>query len=293
MSELVEEMAGARQRFMDFVSDVRPELHRYCARMTGSIFDGEDVVQETLAKAFYALAELEAPPPLRPWLFRIAHNTALDFLRRGDRKHVEAELLELAIPDVQEPDAGRVEAALHLFASLPPLQRSALAFKDVLGLSLEETAANMGVSVLAVKSALSRARARLAEQTSQPTTRAGEDLQRLRSYAHLFNARDWDGLRQLFDSETKLELISRHQRRGRGAAEYFTRYAAAAPQEDLRVEVGFVDGLAVLAMFRPASSPQPTYFIQLVWNAQVVALVRDFRHVPYIAREANFTRAHD
>src|SRR5262249_3102906 len=84
MTDLLATFTEARQRFMDLVAEVRPELHRYCARMTGSVFDGEDVVQETLAKAYYALAEMEAPPPLRPWLFRIAHNTPLHFLRPYD-----------------------------------------------------------------------------------------------------------------------------------------------------------------------------------------------------------------
>jgi DNA-directed RNA polymerase specialized sigma24 family protein len=65
------------------VSGVRPELHCYCARLTGSVIEGEDIVQETLAKAFYALSLSPEVPPLRPWLFRIAHNTALDFLRRA------------------------------------------------------------------------------------------------------------------------------------------------------------------------------------------------------------------
>src|SRR5215467_13041195 len=87
---LLPAIAEARQRFMDLVAEVRPELHRYCARMTGSVFDGEDVVQDTLAKAWYALAEMEAPPPLRPWLFRIAHNTAMDFLRRYEHRNVDS-----------------------------------------------------------------------------------------------------------------------------------------------------------------------------------------------------------
>ncbi len=65
--------------------ELRPELHRYCSRLMGSVIDGEDVVQDTLVRAFVALQELEEQgletPPLRPWLFRIAHNRALDLLR--------------------------------------------------------------------------------------------------------------------------------------------------------------------------------------------------------------------
>ncbi|MDP1921299.1 MAG: RNA polymerase sigma factor [Myxococcales bacterium] len=281
MSDLVHDMAEARLRFMELVADVRPELHRYCTRMTGSVFDGEDVVQDTLAKAFYALAEMESAPPLRPWLFRIAHNTALDFLRRAGTHVSDVDLLEVPMTDTVEPDGARVEAALQVFASLPPLQRSALAFKDVLGLSLEQTAENMSVSVLAVKAALVRARAKVAT-TAANQAGAPIDLDRLRTYAHLFNERNWD-------EETRLDLVSRHQRRGRGAAEYFTRYADAAPKEDLRAEAGFVEGRPVIAMFRPSSSARPAYFVTLEFGTHHVTLVRDYRHVPTIALEATFT----
>src|ERR1700680_4574542 len=65
---------------------MRPKLHRYCARMVGSVIDGEDVLQDALIKAVEAFAS--AGPIANPegWLFRIAHNTALDFLRRRSRR---------------------------------------------------------------------------------------------------------------------------------------------------------------------------------------------------------------
>src|SRR5437868_8244894 len=66
--------------------EMRPKLHRYCARMVGSVIDGEDVLQDALIKAMEALQA--AAPVVNPqaWLFRIAHNTALDFLRRRNRQ---------------------------------------------------------------------------------------------------------------------------------------------------------------------------------------------------------------
>src|SRR5215831_21049599 len=80
-------LALAREQFLSLVESVRPELHRYCARLTGSVIEGEDIVQDTLAKAFYALSLSPDVPPLRPWLFRIAHNAAIDFLRSHDKKY--------------------------------------------------------------------------------------------------------------------------------------------------------------------------------------------------------------
>jgi RNA polymerase sigma factor (sigma-70 family) len=69
------------EKLLALAGELRPDLHRYCARLMGSVIDGEDVVQDTLVRAFVALQDLEEAPPLRPWLFRIAHNRALDLLR--------------------------------------------------------------------------------------------------------------------------------------------------------------------------------------------------------------------
>ena len=297
MTDLLSTIVDAREQFLALAAEVRPELHRYCTRMTGSVFDGEDVVQTTLAKALFALAEQESTPPLRPWLFRIAHNTAMDFLRRYEHRHVEATAEIESIADDsggggdEVPDGERVEAALAVFAGLPPLQRSAFALKAVLGLSLVVTAATMGISIAAVKAALVRARANVAAATQAvaPAPAAPIDLTRLRRYADLFNARDWDALRALFGEETRLDLVSRHERRGRAAAVYFTQYAVSAPSEDLRAEPGLLDGIAVIAMFRPAASPTPAYFLRLEWFADQITLVRDYRYVPYIAADAVFT----
>jgi len=298
MSDLLASTSEARARFLELVAEVRPELHRYCARMTGSVFDGEDVVQDTLAKAWYVLAEMESPPALRPWLFRIAHNTAMDFLRRYEHRNVDATGDMEVVADMAKsreleeyaPDGERVEAALEVFAALPPVQRSALALKDVIGLSLEQTAETMGVSVAAVKGALVRARANVAAAKAAGAREAGAvDVERLRRYADLFNARDWDALRALFGEETRLDVVSRYQRRGSSAASYFTQYPEITRAEDLRAEAGWVDGLPAIAVFRPASSSRAAYFIRLDWREERITEVRDFRYVPYIAIDASFT----
>ncbi len=76
--------------FLETITQLRPSLHRYCARMTGSVVDGEDVVQEVLFEAYRKLEKFDDSRALKPWLFRIAHNRCIDFLRkRGVR--VEAE----------------------------------------------------------------------------------------------------------------------------------------------------------------------------------------------------------
>jgi RNA polymerase sigma-70 factor, ECF subfamily len=294
-SALLPAMVEARDQFMELVDKIRPELHRYCARMTGSIFDGEDVVQETLAKAYYALGQMVQPPNLRPWLFRIAHNTAMDFIKRYERQHVEpvAEVPDHAQPEESGVDPALVEAALTVFAELPPAQRSAAILKDVLGQSLEETAHTMGTTVGAVKAALSRARANIARtpraraERAQPVT--GETLVTLRRYADLFNAHNWDALRSLLAAESRLEVVSRVQHPRAVDAGYYDRYAAYTKTEDLRAEAGFVDGIPVIAIFSPPSSLEPAYFVLLEFSAGRISLIRDFRYIPYITVDARYS----
>lgn len=288
-------MMEARDQFMELVDAIRPELHRYCARMTGSVFDGEDVVQDTLAKAYFALGQMLQPPNLRPWLFRIAHNTAMDFLKRYERQHVEsvAEVPERAAPQDDGVDPLLVEAALGAFTELPPVQRSAVILKDVLGQSLEETAQTMGTTVGAVKAALSRGRANIARAgrsaVGQPAGgMSGEKLATLQRYADLFNARNWDGLRALLGAESRLDVVSRIQQRMADAG-YTTRYAKYLETETIRAQAGFVDGVPAIAMFSPASSVTPAYFIVLETEGDRVALIRDYRYVPYIADNARFS----
>jgi RNA polymerase sigma factor (sigma-70 family) len=293
---LLPAMVEARDQFMELVDEIRPELHRYCARMTGSIFDGEDVAQETLAKAYFALGQMVQPPNLRPWLFRIAHNTAVDYIKRYDREDVEpvADIPDRAESEESGVDPALVEAALTVFAELPPTQRSAAIFKDVLGQSLEETAQAMGTTVGAVKAALSRARANIARtpraRSSEPAQPvAGETLTTLRRYAELFNAHNWDELRALLAAESRLEVVSRVQHARAVDAGYYDRYAAYTKTEDLRAEAGFVDGVPVVAIFSPPSSREPAYFVLLEIRAGRISLIRDYRYVPYIKVDARYS----
>jgi RNA polymerase sigma-70 factor, ECF subfamily len=77
--------------FLETMTQLRPRLHRYCARMTGSVLDGEDIVQEALFEAYRKLDTFDECRALSPWLFRIAHNRCIDFLRRrGVREEAEA-----------------------------------------------------------------------------------------------------------------------------------------------------------------------------------------------------------
>src|SRR6186713_455200 len=136
------------------MAEVRPRLHRYCARMVGSVFEGEDIVQEALAKATEALPAAGSIEKAESWLFTIAHNTALDALRRRKR---QAEVpLESDSPELPETPAEAeswvgATASLATLMQLPPLQRSTVVLMDVLEYSLAETVEILGTTLPAVK----------------------------------------------------------------------------------------------------------------------------------------------
>jgi RNA polymerase sigma-70 factor (ECF subfamily) len=284
MSETPAALAEAREQFLAMVEGVRPELHRYCARLTGSVIEGEDIVQDTLARAFYALSLSAEVPPLRPWLFRIAHNAALDFLKSHSRKYtdVRADVDEVAGYE-EKPDPAVVRAALARFLALPVTQRSAVILKDVLGHSLDETSETMGTTVMAVKAALVRGRAKLLEGEAQPAAIEAQARAELDRYARLFNARDWDGVRALVDDDCRLDLVSKSRRRGKQVGMYFGRYE----KEDISLRVVRLEGKLALAAYAPGAAT-PAYFILLEWEGGRVQSIRDFRYVKYIAAEADF-----
>jgi len=290
---ILSELQEARQRFLALVDEVRPELHRYCARMTGSIADGEDVVQDALARAYYELSELKELPPLRPWLFRIAHNRAIDYLRRYERRMSEPldAAIDLPADAALEPDNALarkdvVRTAVSRFLELPPAQRSCVILKDVLEHSLEEIAAMLDLSIPAIKAALHRGRARLRElrtATEPKSPRASSPA--IVRYAELFNARDWDGVRAMLVDDVKLDLVTRWKAAGRQpiGTVYLTNYDASS---DWHLVPGWLDGREVLAVFRNPRDARPGYFIELtVVDGRIVA-IHDFRYVPYIGREA-------
>jgi RNA polymerase sigma-70 factor (ECF subfamily) len=275
--------------FSAVLAALRPRLHRYCARMAGSALDGEDLVQDTLAKA--ALAYDPAVVRLaEPWLFRIAHNTTLDYLRHRQlerRLFVDTGDVEEAHGAYEADDphaaAETVGAALAAFMHLPLAQRSAVILADVLGHALQEIAVLLDTTVPAVKAALHRGRTRLRELAPQladgPPALPPEHLALARLYAQRFNARDFDGLRAMLAEEVRLDLAGRLALKGKAeVSTYFGNYARI---DGWHAHPGAAEGRAALWLHE-AGSLQPTYAIVLAFgNGGAVRVIRDFRYARY------------
>ena len=280
-------MTGHARDFEAMLSAMRPTLHRYCARMTGSAVDGEDVVQDAMLKAITARGSVGPLDNPEGWLFRIAHNAALDFLRRRQRTvqlGTEEELAMVAAPDKPDPDIAT--ASLRTFLRLPALQRSTVILKDVLGHSLDEVSAITGATEPAVKSALQRGRARLRELATEPddielpmlsqTTRA-----RLVAYVEGFKVGDFDAVRAMLADDVKLDLVATLQKRGKGeVGEYYGAYDAA--RERWAFAAGAVDGRAAMLVYdREVSLDAPAYFVVLDFEGGLVSSIHDFLYARY------------
>jgi RNA polymerase sigma-70 factor (ECF subfamily) len=171
--------AQDREAFAGLVEETSPQLYGLLLRILNDEQDAEDILQETYIKAFAALPAFEGRSSLKTWLFRIATNEALMLIRK---RKPQIQLVEIDDDDeldspkelvdwccIPEPELMNTETRKKLDEAIQHLSvglRTAFLLRDVQGLSGEETASIMGISVDNVKTRLLRARLKLREELS-------------------------------------------------------------------------------------------------------------------------------
>jgi len=204
---LLESLRQAQQQFLARLDPARPDLHRYCRRLTGNVWDAEDLLQETLAKACAHAAASHQPVqrPL-PWLLRIATNTWIDWQRR----RVPAPAPHVDTPAAPQADPMEVRDALTEVATLlAPRERAAVVLADVFDLPAAEIAAMIGTSTGAVKAALHRGRVRLNDpaRADALARRPVPDRVVVDALAAAFTAYDLERLAGLFLADGVSEVV--------------------------------------------------------------------------------------
>jgi len=271
--------------FLETVSHLRSRMHRYCARMTGSAMDGEDVMQEALFDAYRKLEQFDTTRALKPWLFRIVHNRCIDFLRRRQvREDAEATAVEsVSIQPIEPLGHASRHALERLVIHLPPKERACLLLKDVFDYSLEEIAELVDSTVGGVKAALNRGRGKLeclhdqpgAEATANPTA-----LEVLRLYVDRFNRHDWDGVRELASADARLRVADCFG--GRLAdSPYFIEYGRRSIP--WRMALGAVDGEdVVIIMLDDPNGLAPFSVIRIEILDGRVVNITDYVKCPWV-----------
>ena len=233
--------AGDGEAFRELTDPYRRELQVHCYRILGSVQDAEDVLQETLFAAWRGLSTFEERASLRSWLYTIATNRCLNALRATARRPEGRPVTSLEAPEPSRrveplwlqpyPDAllgelpdpapgpearyeSREALALAFVAGLqrlPPRQRAVLVLRDVLGYPAAETAVILGVSEIAVNSALQRARATFSGQLpvgrdAAPAPRSSRERELTNRFAEAFEAADIEGLVAVLTDDASLTM---------------------------------------------------------------------------------------
>jgi RNA polymerase sigma-70 factor, ECF subfamily len=198
---LRDDLRTAWHRYVDALAPLRPALHGYCRRLAGNVWDAEDLVQDTLLRAFGQWG-VTAPPIRNPraYLLRTVTNVWIDTLRRRERETraplASADHIPAPAADPSTTSEVR-DAGSRLLQRLSPQERAAVVLKEVFDMTLEEIADLLATTTGAVKAALHRGRERLQAPEGAAAHRPLPSPELLDRFIERYNARDVEGLTAL------------------------------------------------------------------------------------------------
>ena len=297
-----DELRAAWHRFLDLLAPLRPGLFAYCRRLTGNVWDAEDLVQDTLLRAFGVLGRLhqEIRNP-RAYVLRTATNLWIDTLRRRGTEAASVAAQTVDPPSrASGPETASTvrDAGAALLQRLAPQERAAIVLKEVFDLSLEETALVLETTIGAIKAALHRARARLREAEGEtPSRRPAPSTALVDRFVEAFNARDRAGLLALVLDTAAVDMVGCGLQYGRealegeqswfrGALDGHPEWPAEFAFESQRLERAVVAGEPVALYFRTRRGREALeQVLRLEELEGRVARIRDYAFCPEALRE--------
>jgi len=208
-NQIRDDARAAWHRYIDFLAPFRPELFRYCRRLSGNGWDAEDLVQETMLHGFGVLGRVNSVGNPRGYLVRIATNLWLDSVRRREagERAAERERGEKALGQPSTDPVEVRDAAAALMQMLPPQERAAFVMKEVFDMSLEQIAEALTTSVGAVKAALHRGRKRLDDVSTAGSHRPVPSAALVDRFVERLNASDLQGLLALMLDTATIDMV--------------------------------------------------------------------------------------
>lgn len=209
-AELPAAVSQTWRQFLEVYEPLRPALYRFCRYLSRSPWDAEDLVQDSLARAFATLAGMMEPPrDPQAWLFRVASNLWIDHVRRHAARPGATEDVAQIAAGAQDATAVSArdtrEAAGTLLVQLSPQERAAVVLKDAFELGLDEIAEILATSTGAVKAALHRGRGKLVAPASDTARAPAPGV--LDAFCAAFNARDVGRLTALLLDHAAVEVV--------------------------------------------------------------------------------------
>lgn len=294
LESMEESVRRLRKQFEDLVTSHRPALWRYCYKLTGSAWDAEDLVQETLAKSFARLAHFWQPLDARSYLFRVATNAWIDSLRR-------ARVLIQDLDSAPEPadlassaDPAETWSALEtLVQVLPPRQRVIVLLTQVFDFTAPEAGAMLGMTEGAVKAALHRARVALRAET-EPSARPKARLTPAASsslvarYLDAFNRRDPEAIIALLDDKVTGDIIGVGEEYGLDVVRKYSLSEWAADPQPMWAEPGTLEERPVVYVFyrTPQDAKALAWIVSLDISDDRIATIRIYVFTPDLIQHA-------
>jgi RNA polymerase sigma factor (sigma-70 family) len=296
MESLQKASRELRKEFEKLIVKFRPELWKYCLYLTRSPWDAEDLVQDTIVKAFAHMSHLYQVVNIRAYLFRMASNLWIDWCRRA-RLEFEDDVLLNMIPAPEEVDRVDVISSIEdLVRLLPPRQRVVLLLMDVFGFSAKETAEMLSVTEGAVKSTLNRARKTLSTNSTSSGS-VGSNVEKVPSaivnaYLKAFNERDPDAIAALLDENAVANIVGVTQEYGKDTIRKYSLSDWAKDPVQMRATYFERDTSSFIAVFAVESGEEKLdTIIRVTENGERISYIEDYYFCPelleHIATELN------